>query len=228
VSPPVVWWGRVPLPIALERQRGLRDALLAGQGAEQITAVEHDPVVTTGRRAALDPAARAALEARGLPVVPTERGGLATWHGPGQLVLWPLVRLRPRGLGPRAFVELLEDVVIAWCRARGAAADRRPGLPGVWVGADKLCALGLHIAQGVSLHGLALNLDPDLSGYEGFTPCGVVGGGVTSFARLGLPVPEIADAAASLGGALARGLGVGAPPREELEPGRLDAPGGSG
>jgi len=226
--PPVRWWGRVPFGAAVERQRALRDALISGDGAEQITALEHDPVITTGRRMALDPDTRAALEARGLPVISTDRGGLATWHGPGQLVIWPLVHLGRRGLGARGFVELLEAVVIAWARAQGALADRRPDLPGVWVGHDKLAAVGLHIAHGVSLHGLAVNLGPDLCGYTGFTPCGVTEGGVTSLRALGLRVPEMAEAAVSLGGALAGALAGPAGRAPEVERGRLDAPGGSG
>lgn len=201
------WLGRVPYAQALQAQRDHREALRQGRAQDELWLLEHDPVVTTGRRPVpgLDVDA---LAARGVPVVATERGGLATWHGPGQLVAYVLIDAARRGLGPRPLVQAVEDAVIAWLAGLGLAADRRPGLPGVWVGHDKICAVGLHLSGGLSMHGLALNLSPDLSVYRLFSPCGIApqDGGVTSVAALRGQAPTAQQAASSLGPALSRAL----------------------
>jgi len=197
------WLGRVPYEATADRQRAHRDALARGDVDEEIWLLEHDPVVTTGRRpvAGLDVDA---LAARGVPVVRTERGGLATWHGPGQLVAYLLIDAGRRGLGARVLVQRIEDAVIAWLDSRGLTAARRPGLPGVWVGRDKICAVGLHIAGGRTMHGLALNLDPDLSIYRLFSPCGIApdDGGVTSLVAAGAGPCSPSQAAPELATAL--------------------------
>lgn len=195
------WLGQVPYLQALQAQRVHRDAIVAGQAPEELWLLEHPAVVTTGRRPVTDLDVDA-LAARGVPVVATERGGLATWHGPGQLVAYVLVDAGRRGLGARALVQVLEDTVITWLHGLGLSAGRREGLPGVWVGRDKLCAVGLHLAHGVSMHGLALNLDPDLGAYRLFTPCGVTDGGVSSVGALLGAAPAPAAAAQDLGPAL--------------------------
>lgn len=199
------WLGRVSYAQALHAQRQRRDAILCGEATEVLWLLEHPAVVTTGRRAVPD-LDRPALAARGIPVVSTERGGLATWHGPGQLVAYVLYDAGRRGLGPKSLVRRLEDTVIAWLGQREIDAGRRPGLPGVWVSHDKICAVGLHFSRGVSMHGLALNLCPDLSAFSLFTPCGVIDGGITSLQRLHGHAPSPEDAAASLGPKLAASL----------------------
>jgi lipoyl(octanoyl) transferase len=199
------WLGMVPYDQALQAQRAHRQALLAGQVAEELWLLEHPSVVTTGRRAVADLDV-ARLAARGVPVFATERGGLATWHGPGQLVAYLLVDAGRRGIGARALVAAIEDVVITWLGQRGLRAARREGLPGVWVGRDKVCAVGLHLAHGVSMHGLALNLDPDLAVYDLFTPCGVSDGGVGSVRSLLGAAPSPRQAADSLGPALIQAI----------------------
>lgn len=204
-APPWRWLGRLPYAVALEAQRQRRREILAGRAGEEIWLLEHDPVVTIGKREPAD-LDRQALGRAGLAVVATERGGLATWHGPGQLVAYTLVRVQGRGFGPRSFVCAVENAVIAWLAQRGIAAGRRPGLPGIWVGTDKICAVGLHMEGGVALHGLALNLDPDLAAFGLFTPCGVRDGGVTSLARLTGAAPSCEEAASSLGPALSAAL----------------------
>jgi len=151
--------------------------------------VEHPPVITTGRRAVAD------LAGVGCDIVATERGGLATYHGPGQLVGYLILDVAGRGGSVRGTVFAIEAGVIAWLHAQGVGAARRPGFPGVWVGRDKICALGLHFSRGVSMHGFALNLDPDLSMYERFMPCGVRDGGVTSFGALQANAPTPGEAA---------------------------------
>ncbi|NOY24580.1 MAG: lipoyl(octanoyl) transferase LipB, partial [Oligoflexia bacterium] len=181
------------------------DAILRGEAAETLWLLEHPAVVTTGRRAVPD-LDRTALAARGIPVVSTRRGGLATWHGPGQLVAYILYDAGRRGLGPKNLVAILENTVIAWLGERDVDAGRRPGLPGVWVGHDKICAVGLHFSRGVSMHGLALNLCPDLSAFSLFSPCGISDGGITSLQGLRGRAPSPKEAAFSLGPALVGAL----------------------
>lgn len=210
-SPPTWrWLGTVPYLQALDAQRAHREAILAGKAGEEIWLLEHASVVTTGRRPVpdLDPAR---LARHGVPIVATERGGLATWHGPGQLVAYILIDAGSRGIGARALVDLVEETVIGWLAGLGLATTRRPGLPGVWAGRDKLCAVGLHLAHGVSMHGLALNLDPDLGVYDLFTPCGVMDGGVGSVRRLLGDAPTPEAAARSLGPALLQAILAASP-----------------
>lgn len=176
----VAWLGRVPYREALARQRARREAVIAG-APEALWLLEHDPVVTTGRRDAGDLDAEALARA-GIDLVATERGGLATWHGPGQLVGYLIVDLHRRRLGVRGLVTALEQGLIDWLGAQGVAAGRREGYPGVWVGRDKIAALGLHFRLGVSLHGFALNLTNDLDGFARIVPCGITDGGVTRLA----------------------------------------------
>lgn len=199
------WLGRQAYEPVLAAQRARRRAILAGQEAEEIWLLEHDPVVTIGRREPAD-LDRDSLARQGLAVVPTERGGLATWHGPGQLVAYTLVRVQERGFGPRSFVCAVENTVIAWLAERGVVAGRRPVLPGIWVGRDKICAIGLHMEGGVAMHGLALNLSPALEAFGLFTPCGIRDGGVTSLLRLCGSAPLPQEAAMSLGPALSASL----------------------
>ncbi len=179
------WWGSgVPYAEAWGRQRARRDALIAGRGEPVLALLEHRSVVTTGRRPAPGTPSPEALAAAGVDYCATDRGGLATWHGPGQLVGYLVADLAELGLGVRALVAALEGAVIAWLARRGVAADRAPGRPGVWVGGEKICAVGLNIRRGVSSHGFALNLDPDLSHFALIVPCGIPDAGVTSLAAL--------------------------------------------
>jgi lipoyl(octanoyl) transferase len=195
------WLGRVGYLDALGRQRARRDAILAGRADEVLWLLEHDPVVTTGRRAVdLDPARIP------WPIVATERGGLATFHGPGQLVGYLLADVGRRGLGVRRTVTALEGGVIAWLAGQRITAARRPDAPGVWVGRDKVCAVGLHFRRGVSMHGFALNLDVALASYAGFVPCGIADGGVTSVERLLGRSPSTIEAAPSVAAAVVRAL----------------------
>jgi lipoyl(octanoyl) transferase len=130
----------------------------------------------------------------GTPVVDVDRGGKITWHGPGQLVGYPIVRL-PNPRDVVAHVRRLESVLIDVCAARGLTAGRVEGRSGVWVPADdrgpdrKVAAIGIRVAQGVAMHGFSLNCDPDLTAFERIVPCGIPDAGVTSLSReLGRPV----------------------------------------
>lgn len=196
------WLGRVPYLPTLDAQRAHRARLLVGEAEEELWGLEHEPVVTRGRRGTADGLDAAVLAARGVPEVHTERGGRTTWHGPGQLVVYTLMHVQARGHGPASFVSALEAGVIAWLAGLGLEAGRREGHPGVWRGADKLCAVGLHISGGVAMHGLALNLCPDLSTYALFTPCGIEDGGVSSVERALGAAPSPAEAFPGLAAAL--------------------------
>ena len=215
MADPILWeWrGRVPYRRALAEQRERRQAILNGQADEVVWLLEHDPVITTGRRPADGIAGDAVLAARGIERVQTERGGLATYHGPGQLVAYLLLDAPRRGWGVRRLVQAIEDVLIGFVGDLGVVAGRRAGAPGVWVGDDKIAALGLHFRKGVSMHGLALNICPDLSAYGLFVPCGIADAGVTSLARLGVPEAvsgaDLGGLAAELGRRLSEGLRQG-------------------
>lgn len=195
------WLGRLGYRWAWRLQQLRRDAIVAGRAPEALWLLEHDPVITAGRRDVAAPV--------GTDVVRTERGGLLTWHGPGQLVVYVLIDAAGRGLGARRTVEAVEQGVIDWLAGVGVAAGRRSGHPGVWVGRDKICAVGMHFRRGVSMHGAALNLCPDLASFSGFVPCGIEDGGVTSLAALRGSAPAPHEAADAVGACLVDTLSLG-------------------
>jgi len=212
------WLGRLPYPQARHLQRERRRRVIEGTASEAFWLLEHHPVITTGRREVPDLPPGDVLRARGVALVHTERGGLATFHGPGQLVGYLILHLRRRGLKVRTLVEGVEDGVMAWLDDRGVASSRRAGLPGVWVGQDKICAVGMHIRHDVSMHGFALNLTTDLSYFALITPCGIRQGGVTSLERVLGESPNPRDAA----------LGVANAVLLALRRLAVDTPGGGG
>jgi lipoyl(octanoyl) transferase len=173
--------GRVSYPVGLELQHEARQRVLAG-GPDELILLEHDPVVTLGSRGG--EVNRERLARLQTPVIETDRGGLATWHGPGQLVGYPIVDLARLQMKVPEFVDLLGGVLEAQVRhlgVVGAAYDA--AAPGVYVGGRKLAAIGLHLHRSVSTHGFSLNVDNDLSGFEAIVPCGRLGAGVTTLAR---------------------------------------------
>ncbi len=199
---------------ALTLMRGLARARQGDRVGEVLILLEHPPVITLGRRAGegelLLPERE--LVRRGVEVHRVDRGGLATCHGPGQLVLYPVVSLPVLGLGVVEFVRVLEEAVIGCLARLGLEAGRRQGYPGVWVGGKKVAALGLSVRRGVTNHGLSLNNGVDLGLFDLINPCGLGRGRVTSLARLlGRPVEE-RRLRRLLSGELARLLGL------ELEP----------
>ena len=184
------WLGRVEYREALALQKRLAAGRAEGRIGDQLLLLEHPAVLTLGRTS--DPAhIRAdpsALAARGIEIVRVERGGEVTYHGPGQLVAYPIIALSSRGLMVRPLVRALEAALVATCAAHGAAAARRDGHPGCWCdagGADprKIGALGLRIERGVSYHGIALNVTVDLADFELIDPCGMPGVTSTSIAH---------------------------------------------
>ena len=194
--------GMVPYREAWQWQVELAAQVRRRAAPETLLLLEHPNTYTKGR---LSPPSdllldAATLAARGIAVVATDRGGLITWHGPGQLVAYPVIRLRGRG-GPHWYIRTLEQVIIRSLAEFGMAADTVDGLTGVWTadGQRKIAAIGVKIAGGVAYHGFAINVNPDLAMFDGIIPCGIADRGVTSLAAE-LPAPPslaaVADAAA--------------------------------
>ncbi len=173
-------------------QLALVEARYEGRIPDTLVLVEHEPVITLGRRA--DPqhilAPPELLAAEGITVRPIERGGDVTYHGPGQVVAYPIVHINERGLGASDYMHALEGVVAATLRDYGLESYLREGLIGVWVCGNKIAALGVRIRRGVTFHGLALNVSPDMRHWSYIVPCGITDGGVTSLAaELGVAPP---------------------------------------
>ena len=184
----VVWLGRVGYADALARQReAARD--VAGGGKETLFLLEHEPVFTLGRNASpeeiLWPDGKRSLS--GIEVYESDRGGKVTYHGPGQLVGYPILNLSPDRRDVKRYVTDLEEVLIRSLAGLGISAARSPRrerVTSVWVGNDKIAAIGVHIARWVTTHGFALNVtDEPLANFSGIVPCGITDGGVTSVSR---------------------------------------------
>lgn len=184
------WLGRMDYDEAYALQKRLVDERAAGAIGDQLLLLEHPAVLTLGRQS--DPAhilaSEGELAARGTGVARIERGGEVTYHGPGQLVAYPIIRLHERGLLLRPFVRALEAALIETCAAHGVAAARRDGYPGCWCdprgsSPRKIGALGLRVERGVSYHGIALNVTVDLADFDLIDPCGMPGVESTSIAR---------------------------------------------
>ena len=180
--------GVVPYTEALERQRALVASRQAGAIPDQLLLLEHPPVITVGvsarghRRHLL--ATPGQLEQRGIELYEAPRGGDVTYHGPGQLIGYPILDLRPDRCDVHRYVRDLEGALIATVAAFGVRASRADGLTGVWVGNDKLAAIGVRLSRWVTSHGFALNVDTRLEDFDLIVPCGLAGRGVTSLERL--------------------------------------------
>ena len=191
--------GLVDYDRALAWQRARGEALLAGVEGESLALLEHPPVFTLGARGNREHllATPDVLAARGAALVPTDRGGDITFHGPGQLVAYPILDVRGRSLGAATYVRRLEAVTIDTLAAFGIIAERVEGRPGVWVEDAKIAAIGVRISRGISRHGLALNVSTDLEWFGQIVPCGIPDAEVTSMARLlpdAPPTREVEDA----------------------------------
>jgi lipoyl(octanoyl) transferase len=177
--------------------------------------LEHPPVLTLGRAARREHilAAREALEREGVAVFETDRGGDVTYHGPGQIVGYPVLDLAPERCDVRRYVGDLEEALIRTLAEFGIRADRIPGWTGVWVGqkgkdARKIAAIGVHISRWVTTHGFALNVDTDLSHFEMIVPCGIAEAGVTSMQRELGAAPDIKEVKSALSRNLAERCGA--------------------
>lgn len=164
--------GRIEYHAALEIQERHVEDLVSGGGEEVLLLLEHEPVYTIGRTRD-----QSSLRAQ-LPylVVETNRGGQATYHGPGQLVGYPILDLNPRGRDLHRYLRFLEEILIRLCASYGVEASRREGLTGVWVGPRKIASLGVGVKKWISMHGFAFNiLHSSLDGFSHITPCGITG-----------------------------------------------------
>ncbi len=168
--------GRRPYAEVLELQRELRRRRIEGALDEDVLLlVEHPPVITLGRgtRPSSLPIAPTELERRGVEVFEVERGGDVTFHGPGQLVGYPILDLRGHRQDLHWYLRRLEDVLIQALGRLGIEADRNPGLTGVWTAGRKIASIGIHVKQWVTLHGFALNVTTDLDPFDLIVPCGI-------------------------------------------------------
>ncbi len=203
-----------PAPIQL-KTLGRRDYLPVWQAMRDLTdtrgdstpdqfwLVEHTPVFTQGQAGK----AEHLLMPGDIPVIQTDRGGQVTYHGPGQVVLYPLLDVRRRRLGVRELVTAIEQAVVEVLAGYGIEAQARADAPGVYVGDDKIASLGLRIRRGASYHGVALNVDADLAPFQRINPCGYAGMRMTRLADLVNEPPEAAEVGLQLARCLAQQLG---------------------
>jgi lipoyl(octanoyl) transferase len=215
------WLGRVPYREAWALQKRLAAARADGEIGDRLLLLEHPPVLTLGKHAderhVVAPADE--LARRGIEVIRVERGGEVTYHGPGQLVAYLIIALSRRGLLLRPLVRALEAAMVATCASFGVQAERRDGHPGCWCDSEgdsprKIGALGIRVERGVSYHGIALNIEPDLADFDLIDACGMPGVASTSIAReldrpgrLHGPL-DVERAATVFAAALARSLGA--------------------
>ena len=233
--------GRIGYREGLQLQRELHAEVLGARGTATprgfLLLLEHDPpVVTVSRRPGAAGnliATDAAFAERGIRIEETDRGGDVTYHGPGQLVAYPIVDLNLVRIRIHGWIRLLEQVVIDALASFGCQADRDPGATGVWVGraideADgsggrKIAAIGVRVSRWITMHGLAVNVDPDLGNFETIVPCGLVGRPVTSIARELGPgpagIPDLARFTDAVEVGFARHLSSPGPFQERLASG---------
>jgi lipoyl(octanoyl) transferase len=221
-----LWLGRVPYRDAWALQGRLASARARGEIEDVLLMVEHPPVYTMGRTGSAShvPGGTAHLVALGAEYIDVDRGGSVTFHGPGQLVAYPILQIAdvfPLADDPRrgdvvAHLRALEEALIATVAAYEVVAGRRPPHTGIWVGDEKLAAIGVKLASGVTTHGAALNVSTDLDWFAQVIPCGIADAGVSSLASLGVkPAPRLHDVAVRFATELARV--IGRPPKRAGE-----------
>lgn len=185
----------IPYSDALAFQRTRRAAVESGNAPEAIVLLEHSPVITLGRNAhasnVLLP--RELLAQRGIVIAETDRGGDVTYHGPGQLVAYPIIHIERRGLSITGYLRLLEQAVIDTLAAFGVIGERLAGYTGVWVNGAKVAAIGIGVHRGVTFHGTAINVAPDMTHWQLIVPCGIADKPVTSLKELLGTAPPIAE-----------------------------------
>jgi lipoyl(octanoyl) transferase len=193
-------WGRTEYQAALEQQKALVSLRLIGEVPDTLVFTEHDSVFTIGMRQDAQQNLiwnEAQLKAKGVQVIRSNRGGDITYHGPGQIVGYPIISLQARR-DLHAYLRDLEEVVIRTLATFGLQTARRDGKTGIWLDARKICAIGVAVRSWVTYHGFALNVNPDMSHFAGIVPCGITDGTVTSMqAELGKTI-DIDDVQARL------------------------------
>ena len=184
--------GMIPYELALERQEMLAQARAEGRIADALLLLQHPPVFTTGRfRGEEDIVASVeTLAKEGIAVFSSNRGGSITYHGPGQLVGYPILNLKENGLGVLEYIRKLEEVIIKLLLTFGIQGQRVAKYPGgVWVGEEKICSVGIHVSHYITMHGFALNVNTNLRHFEYINPCGIKGAVITSMSKLlGYPI----------------------------------------
>lgn len=183
----VRWLGSIDYTSAWEVQRQLAQQRRVGTIPDTLLLLEHiPPVITLGRATQQEHllATREQLQNLGIQLVETDRGGDITYHGPGQLVGYPILDLREHSRDVHLYLRRLEEVIIRALRHLGIEAHRKEGLTGVWVGKEKVAAMGIKVSHWITLHGFALNVCPDLSHFDLIVPCGIHDKGVTSIQNL--------------------------------------------
>ncbi len=167
--------GRAGYDSALELQRNLMDGKIKGDETDYLVLVEHDPVVTIGRRGTKRDVRRGQqdLKRRGIELRDTERGGAATYHGPGQLVRYPIIDLNRHGRDIHEYLRRLEECIIEALSIIGITAERNPGKTGVWTQGAKIASIGIAVRRWITYHGIAVNVSNDLTGFEAIVPCGM-------------------------------------------------------
>ena len=181
----IIDWGRTHYATAFEQQKARVALRQARQCGDALIFTEHAPVFTMGLRKGADQNLiwdATTLAERGIEVFQSNRGGDITYHGPGQIVGYPILSLRARR-DLHAYLRDLEEVVIRSLARFGLEAARRPEKTGIWLGNRKICAIGVAVKSWITYHGFALNLNPDLSHFQGIVPCGITDGSVTSMAN---------------------------------------------
>jgi lipoyl(octanoyl) transferase len=198
------WLGRVEYTEALALQTQIARDRAAGQRPDTLLLLEHPAVYTTGRRKQ-ETNLRLPAEMLGAPLVETDRGGEITFHGPGQLIAYPIVDLRAARLGAVEYVRSIEEVVLRTCRHYGIEGGLECGLTGVWAGDRKIAAIGVRVSRPggadgawVTTHGLALNVSVDLNWFDRIVPCGIADRGVTSIQDVTGTAPKLKEVGARL------------------------------
>jgi lipoate-protein ligase B len=192
------WLGLVDYEEAYTLQKNLWKKKNAGLDEDFLLFLEHSPSLTVGRSGKLTNllVSREELAGRGITLYSSDRGGDITYHGPGQLMVYPILDLRLRGQDIRRYVYEMQEVVIRVLRDFSIIGERDPKYVGVWVGGNKICAIGVAVHRWITMHGLALNINTELDAFSLINPCGIEDRGVTSLAKLKgnpLPVPEVVD-----------------------------------
>jgi len=193
----ILWLGRVDYRQGLALQERLVAERGAGSIPDQLLLLEHDPVYTMGRTP--DQASLRGASHLPHPVVQTNRGGQATYHGPGQLVGYPILDLRDHGRDLHRYLRALEGLMLRVCASFGVNARRREGLTGAWVADRKIASIGVGVRRWVSMHGFALNVCGDLAPFQEITPCGIAGVAMTSLEKEARRAVSVKDAAGEAG-----------------------------